>query len=296
MLLSMTGFGNAVRQSESAYVSIELKAVNNRYLKVSMRLPDVVARFESDIEKLVRENIARGAIQLSFRVRLTSQSNGYSIDRTVLDAYLQQLAEVTKELPAEKASPVVLSDLLQLPGVVSESELSVETVESVWPILEAALRETLDHFQDFRRTEGESMLQDLTLQCNSIEQQVDEVEKHAPVVVSEYREKLLDRVRKAIHDTEAPVADKDVIREVAMFADRCDINEEITRLRSHIQQFRRFLNDEKSMGRKLEFLGQEMFREINTIGSKANNVTIAHNVVEMKAAIERIREILQNVE
>jgi uncharacterized protein (TIGR00255 family) len=296
VLLSMTGFGNAVRQSESAYVSIELKAVNNRYLKVSMRLPDVVARFESDIEKLVRENIARGAIQLSFRVRLTSQSSGYSIDRTVLDTYLQQLAAVTKELPAEKASPVALSDLLQLPGVVSEAELSVETVESVWPTLEAALRETLDHFQDFRRTEGASMLQDLKLQCNSIEQQVGEVEEHAPVVVSEYRQKLLERVRKAIQDTEVPLEDKDVIREVAMFADRCDINEEITRLRSHIQQFHRFLDDEKSMGRKLEFLGQEMFREINTIGSKANNVTIAHNVVEMKAYIERIREILQNVE
>ena len=296
MLLSMTGFGNAVRQSESAYVSIELKAVNNRYLKVSMRLPDVVARFESDIEKLVRENIARGAIQLSFRVRLTSQSSGYSIDRTVLDTYLQQVAAVTKELPAEKVSPAALSELLQLPGVVSESELSVETVESVWPTLESALRETLDHFQDFRRTEGESMLQDLKLQCDSIEHQVAEVEKHAPVVVSEYREKLLERVRKAIQDTEVPLADKDVIREVAMFADRCDINEEITRLRSHIQQFHRFLDDEKSMGRKLEFLGQEMFREINTIGSKANNVTIAHNVVEMKAAIERIREILQNVE
>lgn len=296
MLLSMTGFGNAVRQSEAAYVSIELKAVNNRYLKVSMRLPDVVARFESDIEKLVRENIARGAIQLSFRVRLTSQSAGYSIDRTVLDRYLQQLAEVTKELPAEQAAPAALSELLQLPGVVSESELSVETVESVWPTLESALRETLDHFQDFRRTEGESMLQDLKLQCDSIEHQVADVEKHAPVVVSEYREKLLERVRKAIQDTEVPLADKDVIREVAMFADRCDINEEITRLRSHIQQFHRFLDDKTSMGRKLEFLGQEMFREINTIGSKANNVTIAHNVVEMKAAIERIREILQNVE
>jgi uncharacterized protein (TIGR00255 family) len=292
----MTGFGNALRQSDSAYVSIELKAVNNRYLKVSMRLPDVVARFESDIEKLVRQNIARGAIQLSFRVRLTSQSSGFSIDRSVLDSYLQQLAEVTNELSAEKVSPVALSDLLQLPGVVSESELSVESVESVWPTLEAALRETLEQFHDFRRTEGESMLQDLKLQCNSIEQQVDEVEKYAPVVVSEYREKLLERVRKAIQDTDVPLKDKDVIREVALFADRCDINEEITRLRSHIQQFHRFLDDKKSLGRKLEFLGQEMFREINTIGSKANNVTIAHSVVEMKAAIERIREVLQNVE
>ncbi|MEO1979202.1 MAG: YicC/YloC family endoribonuclease, partial [Fuerstiella sp.] len=140
MLLSMTGFGNALRQSESAYVSIELKAVNNRYLKVSMRLPDVVARFESDIEKLVRKNIARGAIQLSFRVRLTSQSSGFSIDRRVLESYLRQLAEVTNELSAEDASPVAMSDLLQLPGVVSEAEVSVESVESVWPALEAALR------------------------------------------------------------------------------------------------------------------------------------------------------------
>ncbi|MCP4175959.1 MAG: YicC family protein [Fuerstiella sp.] len=251
MLLSMTGFGNAIRQSETAYVSIELKAVNNRYLKVSMRLPDVVARFESDIENLVRRNIARGAIQLSFRVRLTSQSSGFSIDRSVLDSYLRQLAEVTNELPAEEASPVALSDLLQLPGVVSESELSAESVESVWPTLEAALRETLEHFHDFRRTEGESMLQDLKLQCSSIEQQVDEVEKFAPIVVSEYREKLLERVRKAIQDTDVPLEDKDVIREVALFADRCDINEEITRLRSHIQQFHRFLDDEKSLGRKL---------------------------------------------
>ena len=107
---------------------------------------------------------------------------------------------------------------------------------------------------------------------------------------------MLDRVRRTLADTDANVSENDLIREVAVFADKCDINEEITRLGSHIDQFRQFLDSEKSMGRKLEFLGQEMFREINTIGSKANNVTIAHSVVEMKGAIERIREILQNVE
>ena len=137
---------------------------------------------------------------------------------------------------------------------------------------------------------------DLSNQCDTIETQLAEVETKAPEVVSGYREKLLERVRKAIGDTDIPVEDKDVIREVAMFADRCDINEEITRLRSHIQQFNAFLNGDKSLGRKLEFVSQEMFREINTIGSKANNVGIAHCVVEMKAAIERIREVLQNVE
>ena len=140
------------------------------------------------------------------------------------------------------------------------------------------------------------MRQDLKLQCRVIEEQVNEVEKQAPQVVSEYRAKLLDRVRKAITESDVQIDDKDVIREVATFADRCDINEEITRLRSHIQQFYAFTDSDKSQGRKLQFIGQEMFREINTIGSKANNVPIAHAVVEMKAAIERIREVLQNVE
>ena len=296
MLLSMTGFGNATQQAEQAHVSVELKAVNNRYLKLSMRLPDMVAQFESDIEKLIRDAIARGSVQLSFRVRLNSGASGYSIDTAVLQQYLTQLREVHNSLELSGATQPVLSDLLQLPGVVSESDVAPDIVESLWPALKSVLNEALEHFHDFRRQEGESMRQDLKLQCQTIENQVNEVERHAPTVVAEYREKLLDRVRKAITEADVPIADKDVIREVAMYADRCDVNEEITRLRSHIEQFHRFLDSDRSMGRKLEFLGQEMFREINTIGSKANNVTIAHSVVEMKAAIERIREVLQNVE
>ena len=156
--------------------------------------------------------------------------------------------------------------------------------------------ESLDHFDDFRRTEGAQMLDDLRRQCSSIATQVDAVAEQAPNVVAEYRAKLLDRISGAVQESGVSISESDVIREVALFADRCDINEEITRLRSHLQQFHSFLDDEQSLGRKLEFLGQEMFREINTIGSKANNVAIAHNVVEMKAAIERIREVLQNVE
>ena len=140
------------------------------------------------------------------------------------------------------------------------------------------------------------MLEDLSRQCQTIDEQVDRVSELAPGVVSEYRQKLLDRLRSAMEESGVSISESDVIREVAIYADRCDINEEITRLRSHLQQFRTFLEGDQSLGRKLEFLGQEMFREINTIGSKANNVEIAHHVVEMKAAIERIREVLQNVE
>lgn len=295
MLLSMTGFGNSSQSSDLASVSVELKAVNNRYLKVSMKLPDVAARFESDVEKLIRENILRGSVQLSFQIRRNGASAGYAIDSEVLQAYVNQLAGVRESLKYPEETPA-LADLLQLPGVIAEAGFSGDAAESIWPLMKAAVTEALQQFHEFRLVEGESMRVDLSHQCDTIETQLAEVETKAPDVVSLYREKLLERVRKAIGDTEVPVEDKDVIREVAMFADRCDINEEITRLRSHIQQFVAFLNGDKSLGRKLEFVSQEMFREINTIGSKANNVGIAHCVVEMKSAIERIREVLQNVE
>ncbi|MEZ6062163.1 MAG: YicC/YloC family endoribonuclease [Planctomycetaceae bacterium] len=296
MLLSMTGFGNGSCQTETVAVSAEIKAVNNRYLKLSMRLPDSIARFESDIEKLIREGISRGSIQVGMRVRFLSGVTGYSIDADVLRSYVEQLTAVAHRIDIHGSAQPALADLLQLPGVVLESDQSTEAAQSAWPAVKQALTEALEHFQDFRQKEGESMKADLKLQCRTIEDQVTEVATHAPVVVSEYREKLLERVRKAVDDVQIPVEDRDVIRELALFADRCDINEEITRLRSHLQQFDRFLESDRSMGRKLEFLGQEMFREINTIGSKANNVTVAHSVVEMKAAIERIREVLQNVE
>ena len=291
----MTGFGNASQKSDAADVTVEIKSVNNRYLKLSVRLPDVVAKFESDLEKIIRDRIARGSVQVSVRVRFDAHDVGYALNPEVLGGYLRQV-EALQKAGGAVGPPVGIGDLLLLPGVVSESEVSPEVVEGVWPLLKQAVEHSLDHFDDFRRREGESMRQDLKLQIQTISDRVSDIDRHAPEVVAEYREKLLERIRKAIGQADVTVCDSDVIREVAIYADRCDINEEITRLRSHIEQFHRFLDSDSSMGRKLEFLGQEMFREINTIGSKANNVTIAHDVVDMKAAIERIREVLQNVE
>ena len=261
-----------------------------------MRLPEIATKFESDVEKLIREQIARGSVQLSFRIRLDGVRGGHKINAAALESYMRQLSAVQTSLNLSPDNQPELSDLLQLPGVIEEAEVAVDIGECIWPLIKSTVEEALTHFHEFRSIEGESMRHDLKLQCGAIASQVNEVEKQAPLVVAEYREKILERVRKAIADTDVQLDDKDVIREVATFADRCDINEEITRLRSHIQQFHAFIDSDKSLGRKLEFVGQEMFREINTIGSKANNVSIAHAVVEMKAAIERIREVLQNVE
>ena len=289
----MTGFGNASLQTEGVHVSTEIKSVNNRYLKISVRMPDSVARFEAEIEKLVRSRVTRGSVQLSIRVRFTSGQSEYRIDQDLLRSFQRQLAEISGDA---KVNSATLGELLSLPGVVSQTELPEAFVNSLWPAVEASLKESLDHFEDFRRREGESMRQDLEKQCEVIENEGRQVTLLTPQVVTEYRDKILERVRRLIGDASVNISENDVIREVALFADRCDINEEITRLRSHTEQFRRLLNGEASQGRKLEFIGQEMFREINTIGSKANHVTIALSVVEMKAAIERMREVLQNVE
>lgn len=289
----MTGFGNAALQTEGVHVSSEIKSVNNRYLKLSVRMPDSVARFEAEIEKLVRSRVTRGSVQLSIRVRFTSGQSEYRIDQDLLRSFQRQLAEISGDAEGQSAT---LGDLLSLPGVVSQTELPEEFVNSLWPAVEASLKESLDHFDDFRRREGESMRQDLEKQCEVIETEGKQVATLTPQVVTDYRDKILERVRRLIGDASINISENDVIREVALFADRCDINEEITRLRSHTEQFRRLLNGATSQGRKLEFIGQEMFREINTIGSKANHVTIALSVVEMKAAVERMREVLQNVE
>ena len=289
----MTGFGNATVETDVLSVSAELKAVNNRFLKISMRLPETIGRFDSHIEKIIRERIARGSVQLSLRVRFPDSVNGWVIDTDVLQSYRQQLKAMQNDLAG---TVVETRDLLMLPGVVVESEPRTELVDSIWSVVERAVSESLAQFDQFRRDEGACMQDDLQRQCDLITGTVEAVAEQAPTVVAEYRDRLLERVTRAVQEAGVTLEESDILREVAVFADRCDINEEITRLRSHLDQFKRFLGSEQSMGRKLEFLGQEMFREINTIGSKANNVTIVHSVVEMKAAIERIREILQNVE
>ncbi len=290
MLLSMTGFGHSTLQTPTAHVSAELKSVNNRYLKLTLRLPDSLARFEADIERVIRSRIARGAVQGTIRVRFHSGQTDHQLDLQVLAAYQHQLSSVLT------STEIPLPALLALPGVVVETEVDDSQLAALWPDLERCLGETLDQFEDFRRQEGQSMRQDLSLQCDVIEQHLQSVIQLAPGVVIDYRDKLLERVRRLIGELHVTVSESDMIREMALFADRCDINEEITRLKSHIEQFRKLLAADTSQGRKLEFISQEMFREINTIGSKANSTSIAHSVVEMKAAIERIREVLQNVE
>lgn len=294
MLLSMTGFGNASGQNDRFSASVEIKAVNNRYLKVSQKFPEVLAPLEPQIEKAVRSAVARGTVTLTIQFAPIGQSSRFRIVPEVLEAYWQQLRSVHKNnrVPV----PASCEELLSLPGVIADELASTVDAEQEWPLVEETLKVALGKLDEFRRLEGESMRSDLVQNCQIIEDHLNTVAEHSPKVVSAYRDKILERVKELLGETGATVEADDLIREVSIFADRCDINEEITRLRCHIEQFGQVMDADKSQGRKLDFLTQEMFREINTIGSKANDVQIAHHVVEMKAAAEKMREVIQNVE
>ena len=287
----MTGFGSASGQNDRFTASVEIKAVNNRHLKVSTRLPDVLGSLESSIEKTVRKTVARGTVSINVRFSPVGQASRYQISSELLTGYWNQLKAIGGvPLPDSVAS------LLTLPGVITDEMSSSLEAAAEWPFLEGVVTEALSGLNEFRQREGESMRAELEQCCQQIATNLDSVVERAPEVVNNYRDKILERVRELLGDSGATVEPENLIREVSIFADRCDINEEITRLRCHIDEFLKVINGPKSEGRKLDFLSQEMFREINTTGSKASNVEIAHHVVEMKAAVEKIREILGNVE
>lgn len=294
MLLSMTGFGEARHQDEQINIAVEVRTVNNRYLKLSTKCPDVYAAYEGEIEKIAREFISRGTVMVSIRVDRFTAGADVRLNEVALETLGRQLQGLSTKLEGFPAGS--LSDLLMLPNTIIDESSKRIDIEADWKIIEDRLRAALQNLQKFREDEGRSMREDLLLQKGVIAEQLQQTRQRAPDVVNEYRTKILERVRKTLQETDAQVDETDLIRDVSIFADRADINEEIARLDCHLDQFETFLNEKSSSGRKLEFLSQEMFREVNTIGSKANDVQIAHCVVEMKAAIEKVREMLQNIE
>jgi uncharacterized protein (TIGR00255 family) len=271
-----------------------VRAVNNRYFKLVTKTPERYQALEGDIERIVRESISRGTVNVSVRVENVAGSMAYRLDAAVLKGYWQQLTLLTSSLGVQP--PDNVGSLLGLPGVVADGDASTGDPREDWPLIESSLREALAKLGEFRTVEGASMEQDLQVNLRIIATELEKIAERAPQIVHEFRDKLLLRVSELLRDGQASVEPADLIREVSIHAERCDIAEEILRLRSHLDQFQAFVRQPQSAGRKLDFLTQEMVREVNTIGSKANNVEVAHAVVEIKASVERLREVLQNVE
>ena len=290
----MTGYGEAHRQAENLAIAVEVRTINNRYFKLSLRASEGYAALEPHIESVVRTQIKRGTVQVNLRVDRKHSADDYRINRDVLEGYRLQLAGMGDGIHG--GHPVSIDALLTLPGVVEEHRTDAAQGERDWPLIQETLEESLQHLAAMRATEGATMGKDLVANNRVIAAELEKIAARAPLVVDGYRSRLEDRLKTVLTDHQIVLNPADLIREISIYAERSDISEEVVRLRSHLEQFASIMAQDDAAGRKLEFLAQEMLRETNTIGSKSTDVEIARHVIEIKAAIEKVKEMIQNVE
>jgi uncharacterized protein (TIGR00255 family) len=289
----MTGHGDACLHSENCTVTVELRSVNNRHFKLSVKGADGLPGLESQIEELIRDRIQRGSVYANLRLEFQDSQAEIAINRSRIEAYRRQLGEIFGDQAVANLGPATL---LQLPGVLPECWLPVIPAEKAWPLIREAVTVALEQLVVMRMQEGAAMERDLRTNCQALIEELARIGQRAPQVLDGYRQRLIDRVQHFLQTQGLSLSPGDVVKEVALFADRGDISEEIVRLQAHVDQLLVCLQGAESVGRKLDFLTQEMFREANTIGSKANDAETAHLVVNMKNRIERLREMVQNVE
>jgi uncharacterized protein (TIGR00255 family) len=292
----MTGYGEASYQSDALSLTIELRALNNRYLKVSLRAAEPFNLLEPEFEKVVRRTIRRGTVQVHLRCQRQSSPQDFQINATALRSYISQLRPLSEELGLRERGEALLAQALALPGVVPEPGAASFDLEADWPLVERVLEQALSRLQSMRQEEGRAMAQELLQHRDHIAAHLAQVRERAPGVAAAFRDRLLERVRTLLGELDVKIDRSDLIKEVSIYAERSDITEEVVRLASHLDQFQEIMNEAESTGRKLEFLTQEMFREANTIGSKAGEVEISRHVVEIKGTLEKIRELVQNIE
>ncbi len=291
---SMTGFGRGEARQESTSTTwvVECSSVNRKQLEVSVSLPRDLGDLEPQIRNQVAAVCSRGRV--SVQVRSDEPSSGDSmprLDQIVAAKYVQELKAMAKHLGIPQ--DISLSEIVRLPGVlVSEARETV--AEEVWPVLQPALEAALKQFLEMRTAEGRHLREEMETRLATIESLAAKIAELAPAVPAHQREVLLQRLEKA--GLPLPLDDERIVKEIALFADRTDISEELSRAASHVKQFRAYLASGEPVGRSLDFLVQEFFREFNTMGSKCNHASIAHHVVAAKTELEKIREQIQNVE
>ena len=288
-MYSMTGYGRGTASLEGRELTIELKSVNNRFLDIGMKLPRQLSFLEDGLRKLLNDNLSRGHVDVFVNYRnLRSDAKTVRVDEALLRAYLASARESAKAL--DLVDDLTLSKALTLPDVTT----ILPAQQALTELATTAMTEAIEGLKAMRLKEGERLKLDLNARMDTMTGYAAAIEKRAPAVAEEYRTKLTARIEELLGETEVDRAR--LATEVAIFADRAAIDEEIVRLNTHLVHFRELLEAEEPVGRKMDFLVQEMNRECNTIGSKANDAALTSIVLLSKAEIEKLREQIQNIE
>lgn len=287
----MTGFGRSSISSASFSVNVEVKTVNHRFSEINVRMPRQLLKVEDKIKKKLNQHLRRGRAEVYIMIEGEGAvTRKIQVDWKLLEEYYLFIKEARDKFNIE--GKVLLQDLLTRNEFlhIEETEAGNEELED---LVLSATEEAVLLCKQMRVIEGEELQKDLLTSLLQLDENIDRLKEHAPLVVSAYKERLLKRIEELV---QGQIDESRVLTEVAIFADKIDINEELTRLNSHVQQFRQTLNEIEPIGRKLDFLVQEMNREANTIGSKANDSTITKKVVEIKSLLEKLKEQVQNIE
>ena len=292
MMRSMTGYGRGECAKDGFKFTVELNSINRKQSDIAVNLPKEFIELEPRIRDEINAHLSRGRINAVIAYHRARQADGpVELDEALALAYLKAIQRLQKR--TKLTGSITLDMLLRAPGVLKSTEPTIDA-EVVWPSVEQALKRALGQLVKMREKEGKFLAGDLTGRLDALAAGVAQIRQVAPSIVNHYREQLHARIKDA--GLNVPLDDERLRKEVVMFADRCDITEELTRLESHFQQFRGCLKSTEPVGRTLDFLSQEMNRELNTIGSKANAIEISQVVVRLKAELEKIREQVQNIE
>jgi uncharacterized protein (TIGR00255 family) len=293
MIRSMTGFGRGESSSNGFQVTVELKTLNSRYLDISIRLPKSIQPYEFDIKEIIQEKLSRGKVHFIVNVEKTKDVGpDITYNSDLVKAYSRMLEQMKSV--ANIQEPLQMRDLLQFEEIFENQEEDEEHIKTIWNCTKSALNNALDHLNIMRTQEGEELKKDLYTQITDISEMLKTVEGLSHKRAPEIREKLQTRIKTMVVDE--TIDPERMEMEIALLVDKMDINEEIIRLQSHLKFFQEALDNNEPVGRRLNFLCQEINRELNTIGAKANDSTIAHHIVLGKEKLEQIREQVQNIE
>ncbi len=293
MISSMTGFGRGTAETDRSSVTVEIKSVNSRFCEVSVRGPRSISEREIEIQNLVKQSVPRGRIAVHVQIEQASGMDArIEVNQPAAIMYRDALSMLSDELGLE--TPIRLDHLLRFPEVIERNESAGIDPEEEWPFIRSATETAISELAAMRLREGEALQTDLRQRLDAIEQHLAAINERAPERVADARTRMTERLSELIDEQKV---DADRLEfEIALLADKLDVNEEVVRLASHLELFREALQTEEPIGRKLNFIAQEINREINTIGSKSNDAELAHIVVNMKEELEKIREQVENVQ